>query len=637
MFQIEWAQKGLWLKQERLSTPASSQLNRSDVRKAAVLQWEEHCLECTMPICFTTCALYVVRADRKCSRFVYGIYPHPSFRGLFDFGADIRFRRWGKLEALYHGKSATLRAHRFVDMLNRMIMALVGRTPEPGAAMNFWRRLTAFAKTTWSKLRDKFLVRRFVGSAASANHAFVMECFSVENLPFRLMLEYSTGSMTRDHTFLGQIRHRQSFDIAPGWNFYTLPGEIFALAEGTRAAKITIYPENNVEARLIFTWLDLVEYCDASPNKALGKEEKSGEAAPAAKVKCVAWDLDNTLWRGILAEANGRPLEARPEALELITKLDERGILQTIASKNNNEDAWPIIERLNLQEYFLYPAINWAPKSSNLKQIADNLNINIDTFALIDDSAFERAEVRFGLPQVRVYSDDQIGQLLSLPEFDVPVTETSKNRRASYLTEIQREKVLEDFHGDYEAFLRSCQMKLRLFVPQEEKHIARCLELIQRSNQLNLSNTRYSAEEFRALLARPGVLCLAMDCEDKFGDYGIVGFASVDETERIPTLCDLVLSCRVAQKRVEHTFVEWLGRRELDRGITTLAARLFRTPRNQPIRQVFDDLRFHMANEEGDRCLMEWPLASDLSVGETVKVEDSVPLPARSPHSLSVS
>jgi FkbH-like protein len=591
MFQIDWAQKGTWGKEAHLIAPHNSQLNREEVRSMALLHWEEHCHECAIPTCYTSCSLYVPRADNKCSRFVYGIYPNPSFKGLFDFGADIRFRRWGKLESQLYGKSVSISHHRYLDRANRLVSQ-----PLKGAANNAQALpnggLTVIGKTFYSKVRNKYFVKGASAGEKTAFDAFVLECFSPEDEPFRLVLEY----------FHRQVKMRQSFDIKPGWNFYTLPAEAFGFGPASPVGKLTLAPENNAEKRLIFTWLDLVRYSESHRTEMRGAPSWP---VPAAKVKCVAWDLDNTLWRGILAEDSEAHLEPRAEAVELIKKLDERGIIQTVVSKNNFADAWSVIQRLGLQDYFLYPAINWQPKSSNLKDIAEKLNLNADAFALIDDSPFERAEVEAALPQVRVYCETQLDALLSYKEFDVPVSESSKKRRFSYLTEIKREQEKEAFGGDYEAFLRSCGMKLRLFTPCEDRHILRCLELIQRANQLNLSNTRYSEEEFRELLARPGFLCIAMDCEDRFGAYGIVGFASVDETGAQPILRDLVLSCRVAQKRVEHTFVQWLAGRARVSGAASLRAEMIRTERNQPIVQVFDDLRFRSLSEKNGRSLME--------------------------------
>src|SRR4030095_12769619 len=106
-----------------------------------------------------------------------------------------------------------------------------------------------------------------------------------------------------------------------------------------------------------------------------------------------------------------------------------------------------------VEEYFLYPAINWGQKSQNLQQVADALNINVDSFALIDDSDFERTEVRTSLPQVRVYPETSIARLLDLPEFDVPITEMSRKRRASYQDGLLRARAEAQFRGDYETLL----------------------------------------------------------------------------------------------------------------------------------------------------------------------------------------
>jgi FkbH-like protein len=603
MFQIDWAQRSIWAKEAQCPSPGCSRLNRAAVNTIALLHWEEHCHECAIPMCYSTCALYVPRADGKCSRFRYGIYPNPDFQGLLDFGADVRFRCWGKLETRLYGKSVTVWQHRLLDRANRSLF-------RPAAQSN--GALAAAAKTFVGKVRNKYFTRLAPAGEAAAYDEFILECFSPEIEPFRIVLEYWDG----------EVKARRGFPIQPGWNFHRLAAEAFRFGGAPPRGKLTLSPENNAEKRLVFTWLDLVRYREPRP----ALPDPAAPGVPAAKVKCVAWDLDNTLWHGILAEDAESRLIPRPEALALIRNLDEKGILQTIISKNNFTDAWPVVERLGLCDYFLYPAINWQPKSVNLKEIASKLNLNPDAFALIDDSPFERAEVQSMLPQVRVYAETEVESLLRYTEFDVPASESTRQRRVSYLTEIKRDKERENFGADYEAFLRSCGMKLRLFVPREERHILRCLELIQRSNQLNLSNTRYSPEGFRALLSSPEMLCVAMECEDRFGDYGIVGFASVDEGGQPPVLHDLVLSCRVAQKRVEHAFIGWLAGRERARGSLMLAAKVVKTERNQPIRQVLDDLRFSTAGQGERGDLMELPVQELAGVDSTVMVETEAEL-----------
>ena len=622
MFQIEWARREAWEREQNAFPAHDAKLDRGDVRRAYLLHWEDHCLECAPPLCYSSCPLYFARADKACARFIYGIYPNPSFKGLFDFGADIRFRRWGKLETIVHGKTGNVRFQRLMDRINRLVTYPPDGVPasrEPGdSARSSNGHVKVFWDVTLAKVRNKCFSWFAPAGENETYDEFVLECFSPDQEHFRLVLEYSVGNMTPDHTFVGEIRLRHSFNIAPGWNFGSLPAQAFRFGPGNRAGKITVYPENNAERRVIFTWLDLVQYRE--PRTACAREQKQ-VPAPAVKVKCVAWDLDNTLWKGILAETDKGNMAVRPEAIELIRRLDERGIIQTVVSKNNYADAWAVIEELGLQDYFLYPAINWQQKSANLKGVAEKLNINVDTFALIDDSPFERAEVQSALPQVRVYSEAQIGELLTYQEFEVPVTEASRKRRASYQTEVARQKELESFGGDYEAFLRSCEMKLRLFVPRQEKHVLRCFELMQRANQLNLSGKRYPDTEFRELLVRPQVLSVALECKDRFGDYGIVGFASVDEGQPKPTLKDFVLSCRVAQKQVEHTFIQWLAVRQAAKGEQALYAELVRTDRNQPLLQVFRDLRFKQKAQANGHEIMELPLDPTITIGDIVALE----------------
>ena len=605
MFQLDWASKGSWKEHGEPQPSQPSALPSADVSRTSVLLWEEHCHECAVPQCYQSCSLYVPRADQKCARFVYGICPNPHFSGLFHFGADISFRRWAKLETYLYSNGTTVRRVRALHQVDRAVALVVRLLADILQPINPKRRLNG----ALTLFRERILERIFSGKPVTKYDAFVLECYSPETEPFRLILEH--------HADTQALRH--AFEIQPGWNLHTLPAERFRFDLGGR---ILLSPENSAERRLIFTWLDFVQF---HPGRKAGAAEAAKTSQrPAAKVKCVAWDLDNTLWKGVLVEDGADGLVPSPEALDLVRQLDERGIIQTVISKNNFADAWGVVERLGLQDYFLFPAINWRPKSVNLREVADKLNIGVDTFALIDDSAFERAEVENAFPQVRVYSIEQMPGLLTLDEFDVPVTETAKKRRLSYLTEIKREKEREVFSGDEEAFLRSCQLRLRLFVPREDRHVQRCLELIQRANQLNMSNRRYTASEFAELLSLPGMLSVAMDCGDRFGEYGIVGFASIDETPQNPRIRDMVLSCRVAQRRVEHTFLGWLANREAERGMKTLEADLIPTGRNTPLIQVFDDLHFVPVLEENGHRLMELPLSAPIASQDIIALADEV-------------
>lgn len=298
------------------------------------------------------------------------------------------------------------------------------------------------------------------------------------------------------------------------------------------------------------------------------------------------------MWDGILGEQEADKIVLRPDALRTMRALDERGILQSVASKNDHAITWQVLERLGVAELFLYPEINWSPKSVNIRRIVSALNIGLDSCAFIDDSAFERAEVSHELPQIRVLSDSVVSELLQWPEFDVPVTAESKQRRTYYEAETQRKEQAREYGDRYEAFLKACQMEATLFVPNEPDQVQRCLELLQRSNQLNLSTHRYSAEEFEQLLHRPESLCICTSCHDRFGEYGIVGFASLLLSKEKLILKDFVLSCRVAQKKLENAWFAWLRNSAANAGYQAVYAPYVKTTRNSVLLSAFADVGF---------------------------------------------
>jgi FkbH-like protein len=591
MYEFDWANKALWARETSVGHVTSS-MSHDRVAETLLLHWQEHCVECAPPHCYTTCPLYVVRGDHRCARFVYGVFRNPAFEGLLDGGADVRFRRWGKIETRLFGSRASVRRHRLLDRLDAVVtrgVFAVSRALQPAAGR---QRLTA----TWAKLRESLLSRG--GKDTGPFDDFVLECYVPGEDGLRLILERSQGDL---------VLLRHVFELNPGHNFQTLPATMFGSLRGGR---IRLYPDEDAEARVIFMWLDFVKYARL-------------ESRPAGTTKVVVWDLDNTLWTGTLLEDGEEACHLREGVQALVEALDARGILQSIVSKNDHDQAWSLVEKFGLQDYFLYPAINWGQKSANLRQIAEALNVGLDSFAVIDDSPFERAEIRSALPMVRVYDVKDMDTLLSRPEFDVPITEMSRKRRLSYLAEANRGRAFEQFDGDYRRFLRSCNLRVRVFLPKLQAQATRCLELVQRSNQLNLSARRYTDAEFAALLATPGVLSIALEAEDRFGDYGIVGFASIDERSEVPFVRDFVVSCRIAGKHVEQSFFQWLATHESARGATTLRAQLVRTPRNRPLVRVIEELPFESARRSNGDEMLEMRL-DDVVVDDVVTLSSAI-------------
>ena len=195
------------------------------------------------------------------------------------------------------------------------------------------------------------------------------------------------------------------------------------------------------------------------------------------------------------------------------------------------------------------------------------------------------------LPEVHIYSEKQINNLLDLPEFEVPITEESSRRRQSYLNEANREKYHAQFNDNYDSFLKGLQMVLRIEYLTDITY-ERGYELLSRSNQLNLSTNRYTNDEYKKLTSDKNNLCFVFRCQDKFGDYGIISFMSIRINDNQAQIIDFVISCRIAKKKVENAIMYAIKSLLQKKGITRLNAHLIITNKNKPIIDVFNELPF---------------------------------------------
>lgn len=313
------------------------------------------------------------------------------------------------------------------------------------------------------------------------------------------------------------------------------------------------------------------------------------------RIKCVVWDLDNTLWDGVLLESTTLP-HVRPQVRELIEELDRRGILQSVASKNEPEPAMAALAAHGLDQYFLYPQIGWDAKSQAIGIIAERLNIGLDTFAFIDDQAFERDEVLSVHPAVRVFAEDCVESLRTRADFmPLYVTEDSKNRRAMYQKDALRTQAQEAFKGPEDAFLRTLSLSLVL-KPAREEDLYRAEELTVRTNQLNTTGVTYSVEQLRGLIASPQHQVIIAELDDKYGSYGAIGLLLIS-TQPGRWCVDLFLmSCRVMSRGVGGVILTALRRTCHNRQLT-LAAQFRQTDRN---RMMFITYRFAGFKEEGE-------------------------------------
>lgn len=268
----------------------------------------------------------------------------------------------------------------------------------------------------------------------------------------------------------------------------------------------------------------------------------------AKPVKCVVWDLDNTLWDGVLLEDD--EVTARTDAVDVIHELDQRGILHSVASRNDPATARARLAALGLDEYFLYPQIGWSSKAQSVATIVERLDIGADTVVFVDDDQFERQEVAFSHPQVRCFDSDELRWMLDAEDFTPPgVTAESAGRRALYRAAEARQRDEESYQGPKEEFLAQLGMVFSV-APAQDGDLLRAEELTVRTNQLNTTGRTYSLAQLRAFAEADDHLLLMAKLEDRYGTYGTIGLALVETRAGQWRLKLLLMSCRVLSRGV---------------------------------------------------------------------------------------
>jgi methoxymalonate biosynthesis protein len=329
---------------------------------------------------------------------------------------------------------------------------------------------------------------------------------------------------------------------------------------------------------------------------------------PAAIVKCLVWDLDNTLWRGTLLE--DRNVTVFPAARQLIIDLDRRGILQSVVSKNDHDQAWRQLEAVGLAEYFVLPRIGWGPKSEAVRDIATELNVALDTVAFVDDQPAERAEVEFHLPQVRCYAAERLPELAVLPAFSpTTVTVDARRRRQMYQAGFRRKAAEERFQGPTDAFLRSLALVMHIERATEET-LSRVEELTLRTSQMNATGVHYSISDLQSLLADPRHEVLVVTLTDRFGPHGAVGIALLETHQDVWHLKLLATSCRVVSFGAGSVILNWLID-EAWRAGRHLVADFRRTERNRMMEVAY---RFAGFTDERCECHAELAVPAPLSI-----------------------
>ena len=315
-------------------------------------------------------------------------------------------------------------------------------------------------------------------------------------------------------------------------------------------------------------------------------------------IKCLVWDLDNTIWCGTLME--GDKCRLKPGIKSVLGGLDQRGILHSIASANDEDLAFSVLARKGISDFFLCPQINWSKKVASLQTIANKLNIGMDTMGFVDDEPYEREQVRQILPLVHTYSAEDYQTFMDRPEFN-PMFRTyeSSQRRKMYIQESRRAETQKRLGKSHKEFLKSCQTQMTIRKARKED-LPRILELMHRTHQLNATGKIYEQDKVISFLNAPNYRIYVVELKDRFVDYGKIGVAICECRPQKWQLFSFLLSCRVLTRGIGYFFLSWLQHQANKYGASEFEGSFIKRERNHRMRMLYSLSGFRPKQKKGD-------------------------------------
>ena len=331
--------------------------------------------------------------------------------------------------------------------------------------------------------------------------------------------------------------------------------------------------------------------------------------------KALVTDLDNTLWGGVIGEdgmegirlGGEYPGAAFQAVQRALLDLYQRGILLAVCSKNNVSDAMEALEKhpgmLLRPEHFAAWRINWNDKAVNLREIATELNIGVDSLAFMDDNPVERERIRSDLPEVTVLDlpDDpmEFGRVLrQSPVFERLTLSEEDRERGRYYAEQRQRLELERSASSLEDFFRSLRQEIEISSVTPAT-LTRVAQLTQKTNQFNLTTRRYSEQQIAELAKNPAWKVYTIWVKDRLGDNGLTGVVMTHDTGNLAEIDTFLLSCRVVGRTVETAILSFLIDQARQRGRTHLQGWFSPTKKNDLAKEFYAQHKFQAVEENG--------------------------------------
>ena len=342
--------------------------------------------------------------------------------------------------------------------------------------------------------------------------------------------------------------------------------------------------------------------------------------------KVLVLDLDNTLWGGVVGDdglggirigqgsAEGESYLAFQKYAKMLA---QRGILLAVCSKNDEQNAREPFEKLDemalkLEDFSSFTA-NWNNKADNLRALAAELNLGLDSFVFVDDNPAERALIRRCLPQVAVPDmpldpAEYVHALARHRYFELVALTDEDVRRTDYYRQDRQRQQLATAHADMDSFLKSLGMEARVETIGDA-NLERSTQLINKSNQFNLTTRRYTLAQIKQIAESKDWATLTISLRDKLGDNGLISVLLAERQGPDLVIDTWVMSCRVLQRGVERLALEMLFRAARERACARLVGRYVPTPKNRMVARHYADLGFERTAEvEGGETVWAIPV-----------------------------
>ncbi|MGM9821683.1 MAG: HAD-IIIC family phosphatase [Muribaculaceae bacterium] len=353
--------------------------------------------------------------------------------------------------------------------------------------------------------------------------------------------------------------------------------------------------------------------------------------------KCLVLDLDNTLWGGVLGEdgvegikiGGDYPGNAFQYFQEGIVELGRRGVILAVCSKNNEADvmeAWKKNPFMKLTDrHFAAYRINWVNKADNIRAIAKELNLGLDSIVFVDDNPTERELIRQQLPMVTVpefpkhpYGLMELLQKLVDKYFRAyELTAEDLAKTEQYKANARRSAAQHQF-TDMNEFIRSLEIEINI-IPADGFNIPRIAQMTQKTNQFNLTTRRYTDADIEDFVKR-GYLVYCISVRDKFGDNGITGAIILNKEGKTAEVDTLLLSCRILGKGIETAFVKTVLNMLSDKGISTVSAKYIPTAKNSQVSDFYDRIGFIVTYESDGVKSYTFQLSEPLKIDDYYKI-----------------